>query len=575
MNRHTIDIITSGGGVIKPIRHDVRLHSISRDFPGPRRWTPSGQLTFAGTIQNWQYVHDSLKDENWTTGALAAMKTAVSRLEKHSSVVAAKQSEPPPEAYIWNFKTKPYEHQAKAWFISREAEGFAYFMEMGTGKTKVIFDVSAYLYSIGEIDTLFVISKNGVHVQWLQEQAPVHIPDWTNYRCAPPLYTTLGKRDEAEVNEVLKYTGGLRVFAINRDALSSPNGEKRVAGILTRTRALLAIDESTGFKNISANRTKALMRIRKLARYRRIASGAPITKGVEDLYAQMMFVSDDVFPVSSFTGFCARYCKMGGYEGREIVGYQNLTDLQKCLEPHSFRVLKADCLDLPDKVYEERMVELGVEQRKMYRQMSADLLIEMESGQMISATNVAASLAKLQQITSGFLFDADGKICWQADPNPRIQALLDVLEEAGDSQAIIWCRFRPDVENVKAACIKAGITVAEYHGGLNSDQKEENKLLFTGGKARVFIATQAADSGLNLQNASLAIYYSNSFDADFRWQSEDRIHRIGQTNKCTYVDLVAPKTIDVKIVRNLRDKKSLAASTLDDIKSVLLSPELG
>jgi superfamily II DNA or RNA helicase len=574
VSTHAIDVIKDGGGVIKPGRPDAKLHSLSRDFPGPRRWTAAGALTFAGTAQNWKFVHSALSGETWSQAATKALAVAAARVEKQALVIEAKRQEPPPEAYRWQFKTKPYDHQSRAWYISREAEGFAYFMEMGTGKTKVIIDVAAYLYSIGEIDTLFIISKNGVHVQWLTEQVPLHMPEWTNYRCAPPLYTSLGKRDEAAVNETLGHKG-LKVFSINRDALSSPNGEKRVASILLKTRALFAVDESTGFKNISAFRTKALMRLRKLARYRRIASGAPITKGVEDLYAQMMFISDDVFPVSSYAGFTSRYCKMGGYEGREVVGYQNLEDLQKCIDPYSYRVLKRDCLDLPEKVYEERIVDLIPEQRKMYKEMANDLLVEMQSGQMVGALNVAASLSKLQQITSGFLIDSEGKIAWRAEPNPRIKVLLDVIEEAGSAQAIVWCRFREDVEAVKAALKNATVSLSEYHGGLSSDEKEANKLDFVTGRSQVLIATQAADSGLNLQNAALAIYYSNSFDADFRWQSEDRIHRIGQKNTCAYVDLVAPKTIDAKIVRNLRDKKDLASSTLDDVKRLLSADDLG
>ena len=536
-------------------------------MPGRRRWSRNyDTLSFEGSWRNWLFVHEHLSGYVWTKAALAALERARGEVFRAEEALARKKVDPdklPPEALNFPFRTTPYLHQKRGLFISREMEAFAYFMEMGTGKTKVTCDKAAYGWSIGAIDTLLVASRNGVHEQWVNEEVPKHMPDWCRWKAAPPLYTSMYAKDEKKFEEVLAYKDGLRVFAINIEALSHQSGYDRVQKVLNRSRALFTIDESTKIKNHTSTRGKNAIILGKEAVWRLILSGAPITQGIEDLYAQFMFLNPGILPVGSYTDFEHRYCKMGGYEGKEIVGYKNVEELQRYIDPYVFRVLKKDCLDLPEKVYMERHVLMTDDQRKKYRAMKNELLLQLENGQLVTAQNAAVAVSKLQQITSGFLLDENGEVAWFANPNPRVQELLNVLEEASDEQAIIWCRFRYDVRVVTDALKEASISFGEFHGGTSAEDRQKAREDLRSGKVRCLVCTQAADAGNNFQTASLAVYYSNSFDADFRWQSEDRIHRIGQTKICTYVDLVAPRTVDGHIVKALADKKDVATGMLD------------
>ena len=548
----------------------AELHSIVRELslnlPARRKWK-AGKLYFELSISNIKHIAQVFPDAEWSD------EEPLRRLEKvtkegHKTAGEKRLENLPPEALAFPFKLKPFDHQLKAFGLSRDRKNFALFMEMGTGKSKVIIDTAAYLFSIGEIDTLMITAPNGVHRQWINEQIPEHMADFIPYNSIS-YQSNWTKKFCKNFDELMSGPPDeLKIISFHVDAFSTKKGINTASNVLNSGKCLWVVDESVRIKNPSAQRTKSILRLAPLAPYRRILSGAPITQGVEDLYSQLKFLDEDILGFSSFWSFKSFFCVERPIPGappnaRKIVGYQNLTTLQEALEGHSFRVVKADCLDLPEKLYMTREVPLTKEQIKAYEELKHDLVTQLSSGEIIAAPMAATKLMKMQQVLCGFLIpEVDAPAI--PIPNNRISTALDIVKET-QGKILLWARFHYDIDLLGDALRAEKIKFVEYHGRVSSENRVESLKSFKQDPGiKVFLANpQAGGTGLNLAEASTAIYYSNDFNADTRWQSEDRIHRIGQNNHCTYIDLVSPNTIDQHILKSLRAKKNVADSVLD------------
>lgn len=561
-------------GYIEPGRFDADLQRLGRELPGRKRWH-SDKLQFEKTPGNWLAVAQSLSTERWSDDARLAVLDA-RRVEEQREVMT-EQAKAPVSADVaaWNFRRKPFAHQLTALSRSNGVPAFAYLMGMGTGKTFTTINDAANLWRMGLIDTAFVLAPNGVHTQWVTQQVPEHMPNDVTYRALETSTKSLNgsKRDITAFADALTWREGLRIFALNCEALSHESGIKVAERVLKSGKVMLVVDESRRFGNPSADRTKALVKLSKLAPYRRILTGTPITQGLQDLFSQFKILDSNILGHTTFTSYRARYCVMGGFEGRQIIGYQNERELQEKVAPYSMRITKEECLDLPPKVYEVREFLMSDEQRKLYKKMKEEALAELEH-KTVDVTVGAAVITKLHQIACGFLMDEEGKVAWRASPNPRITALLDALEEAGNQPTIVWCRFRDDIESVFAALRKVGRKPVTYYGGMTAAQKQDAVEGFMAGRFDAFVGqVDAGGTGLNLQRATHVLYYSNSTNAESRWQSEDRAHRIGQTKTVTYTDLTAKGTVDKRIIQLLKQKESVAVRTLEGVKAILMEDE--
>ena len=256
-----------------------------------------------------------------------------------------------------NFKTKPFNHQLQALGCSWDKTNYAYFMEMGTGKSKVLIDNIAMLYDQGKINAAVVVAPKGVYRNWERLEIPAHLPDHIETRVttwvAPSSRT---KEDKKNIDELSKNFQGLDIFLMNIEALSSKPAAEFLANYLNSTISLLAVDESTTIKTISASRTKNLVRASRRAKYRRILTGSPVTKNPLDLYSQCQFLDEDLLGFSSYYAYKARYAievkrHTSTHSFPHIVGFRNLDELSYRLNQFSYRVLKEDCLDLPAKIY--------------------------------------------------------------------------------------------------------------------------------------------------------------------------------------------------------------------------------
>ena len=475
----------------------------------------------------------------------------------------------------YKFKTKPYEHQLKALEKSWASDTYALFMEMGTGKSKVLVDNIAILYDRGAIKGALIVAPKGVYKNWDAIEFPTHLPD--HIECTKVLWEpTATKKKQAELDTLFDDKGDLKILIMNVEAFSTSKGLDFARSFLNIFvgRALIGIDESTTIKNPTAKRTKNILKIGDLAKYRRILTGSPVTKSPLDLFSQCEFLDPYHLGHASYYSFRARYANMvkrnfGGRQVQLVVSYRRLDELADILDKFSYRVLKEDCLDLPEKLFTKRLVELTPEQDKAYKQMKQMALAMLDNGEVMTTVNVMTQLMRLHQITCGHFKADDGTTT--ALKNNRMDALLQLLEET-DGKVIIWANYREDIKNIVAALKKAygDASTVEYHGGVDSTLRQEHIAQFQqkNGPTRYFVGNaQTGGYGITLTAANTVIYYSNSYDLEKRLQSEDRAHRIGQTGSVTYVDLIAENTVDDKIVKSLRNKINIANEIMgEDIK---------
>ena len=465
----------------------------------------------------------------------------------------------------YRFKTKPYEHQLQALEKSWAQDTYALFMEMGTGKSKVLVDNIAMLYDRGAVRGALIIAPKGVYKNWNDIEFPTHMPEHVEY--TKVLWEpNITKKKQHELDTLFVDDDKLKVLIMNVEAFSTSKGLDFAHSFLNIFvgRALIGIDESTTIKNPTAKRTKNILKIADLAKYRRILTGSPVTKSPLDLYSQCEFLDPYHLGHQSYYSFRARYANMidrnfGGRRVQIVGSYRRLPELTEKLEKFSYRVLKEDCLDLPPKVFTKRIIELTDEQKKVYAQMKREAVAELE-GKVMSTMNVMTQLMRLHQVTCGH-FKADDDTITEIKNN-RIDSLLQLLEET-EGKVIIWANYRADIKNIVAALKKAygEASTVEYHGGVDPTLRQDNIAQFQqkNSPTRYFVGNaQTGGYGITLTAANTVVYYSNSYDLEKRLQSEDRAHRIGQTGSVTYVDLMAENTIDERIVKALRKKINLA-----------------
>lgn len=493
---------------------------------------------------------------------------------------------------MFNFKTVPYEHQLEVLNLSYSRIFFALFMDMGTGKSKVIIDTANQLYAEGLLDAVVVLAPNGVHVNWVRNEIPAHTPDDLQYVAG--YYKANGKKADKEQWNKVFTEEGLRWFCFNIETASNPKGQAALRTCVAGSRTLFVIDESQRFKTPGAKRTQFVIRLGRMAAFRRVLSGTPLTESPLDLYAQMKFLSATITGHTTNSSFKARYAitetrKMKNKAGKEVyfeqvTGYKNIHELERNIAPHCFRVTKADCLDLPDKIYETVYVDMTREQSRIYKELldrsvailketisidippelkdaPADQLLLFYADSKISTKNAMVKLLRLQQVLTGSLPDDEKKL--QIIDSNRLKILMELLSDI-NGKVIIWARFRYDLDLIANAIIKeyGADSLAQFHGGINTGERTEGVDRFQkDDTCRFFLAQQhSGGTGITLTAAATVIYYSNDFSLEARMQSEDRAHRIGQKNNVTYIDLVVADTVDEKILASLATKRKMAES---------------
>jgi SNF2 family DNA or RNA helicase len=468
----------------------------------------------------------------------------------------------------YKFKTKPYAHQLKALEASWDKKCFAYFMEMGTGKSKVLIDNSAILYDHGKINGVLIVAPKGVYKNWYSSEIPTHLPDHIEKNVVL-WQANITKQQQKNLNTLFKTGTDLHILIMNVESLSTKKGVDFAYKFINSHETLMAVDESTTIKNPEAKRTKNIVELGKNAKYKRILTGSPVTKSPLDLYKQCEFLDPWLLDHTSWYTFRTRYAIMKNmsFNGRtfqKVVGYKNLGELSEKLKPFSNRVLKDDCLDLPKKTFMKRIVQLTPDQFKVYEQMKKEALAIL-NGKMLTTSNALTQLMRLQQITCGHFKSDDGTV--QEVKSNRIDELINVLNEI-EGKVVIWAHWQSDVKQIIKAILDEfdqGCLV-DYYGLTPQDERQQNiKRFQEDDKCRFFIGTpQTGGYGITLTAASNMIYYSNGYDLEKRQQSEARIDRIGQTKPMTYIDIICEDTVDERIVKALRKKVNIASQVMGE-----------
>tara|TARA_B100000214_G_scaffold42057_1_gene26429 strand:- start:18893 stop:20320 length:1428 start_codon:yes stop_codon:yes gene_type:complete len=475
---------------------------------------------------------------------------------------------------MWKYpyKTKPYDHQRNALNESAEKVQWAYFMEMGTGKTKVTIDNIGYLSFKGKINAALIIAPKSVYTIW-ETEIETHMPNAIKYK----IYKW--NIDKPKEYEKLNKYEHLRIFLINVEALSTKRGFNACVDFLTKNKQnFVALDESTTIKNKSAKRTKNILGLRGLAQVRRILTGSPITKSPLDLFTQCQFLSPELLGFSSYLAFRNRYAEMTDIpvgSGRYISVpkyYKRLEELEIKLKQFATRIRKDQCLDLKPKVRSKRYIELDGESKQIYNRLRTSALAIVEDS-TISFSNKLTEIIKLHQVCNGFTKDDEGKMLALHDY--KLKALQEIIEET-DGKIIIWANYLWNIHEIKhfletryghdsVVSIFGEVSVIERKKAVERIQTDPNCRFLVGNPT-------TGGFGLTLTACNTVVYYSNNYNLEVRMQSEDRAHRMGQTGTVVYVDIVAKNTLDEAILKSLINKGQIAAKTLgeEDLRSWLL-----
>lgn len=511
-------------------------------------------------------------------------------------------------------KTKPFSHQAKEFDEHRNDAARAIFWEQGTGKTKCTLDNVCYQYVNGNIDGLLVVAPNGVHLNWVTDEIPAHVPENIALQIRSFVFQSAkaGTKAFKSGMERLMNHRGLAVLCISFDGFMTKAGKDAVADFLWKRKVFYVIDESGRIKNPKALRTKSIVKSGAYAPFRRILNGTPIVQGPFDAYSQIGFLDPTFWKrheLGSFTvfknhfGLFHRVTTSSGQAFDKLVSYRRLDQLSDILSSISTRVTKEEVLDLPPKIYSKRYYEMTKAQREIYDKLKNEYMAMVHEetacefcegvgrvvyegvecpcvaceGEGVAAHGmVTAELAivrmlRLQQVLCGYVpiekFDGneDPELVELPGGNPRLELFSEIVEDLPHS-FIVFARFTTDIDLIMKRLADLGISAVRYDGRVSDDERAAAKQAFQkDGTATAFVAnTSAAAEGLTLTRAKTVIYYSNYFSLHYRLQSEDRAHRIGQDQHVNYIDLECPHTIDTHVIKTLRKKFDVAKTVNRD-----------
>lgn len=565
-------------------------------LPGFKKWD-GYNLVFRPVGANVTYINEQWPAAEWSDGTDQHLVSAAAMAKQVEKTLALKTAPlPKAKAGGYQYKRLPRDAQRRALLLSWDKPYFALLMEQRTGKTKVIIDSAAYLYTLNKVHTLIIISINGVHRNWIDNEIPQDLPDYIERET----FFTRGnhtKRQQARFERTLNASGKLRIFAFHFDGFSRGDKVKKMfeQALGNGSGVMVAVDESTRIKNYTANRTEYLINACEKADYRRILTGTQAPEGrPEELFAQYKFLSESILGYDTITTYRAHFCETitvnvetpsgNSYKSERVVaGCRNVEELRRLIEGHSFRVRRDECMDLPPKIYKRHPIEMTPEQARLYKELRDEYIVE-HRGQTLSAAMVMTRWLRLQQIACGWWPMAEddlvSKETWRNvqsifdDPedNPRIKALDDIIEDNPDKM-IIWAKFRPDLEMLQK---RLGPAAVSYHGGIKDDKRAANYKAFQNDPAiRYFLANEVcAGFGITLTRATMEVFYSNDWSLQNRLQAEDRPEGDESKRQSTLiVDLEATGTIDTKIIRQFKSKKDLADLINGDPKSLFLEED--
>lgn len=535
--------------------HIEFLRVISR-LSGRKAYHGNKLVNVEASGSNLAVLKESGFEIDWqdSTGALRELHELEMLATQHSS--APKIDTP----YLPNPEYPYLSHMEHCLNLSWDRTAYALLLDMGLCKTSITIHNFGILFKKGLITAVLIFAPKGVHRQWLSEEITKHIDPTIK------LNMILWDKKEKYTTKDFVTQGALNVFALNIDAVRTEAGQIAAAAFVRahKGRVFMVVDESHEIKNYSSTRTREMMQLGIHCAYRRILTGTPISKSLADLWSQFMFLDPRIIGINYLSAFKLRFCHVGGFGNKQIVGSKNVEEFYKIIAPHSYRLTKAEATDLPPKVYSRRIYEMDDETRAHYDDLKHSFMTDLKSGQTIDAKNMLDCIIKMQQLLSGFVtIDAKTRE-FNRISSQRSLIAIDMLGQI-EGQAIVWAVFKPDIIILKEL--------------IREKLKEEVALLddieqYKKRNVRIALLNPASGGvGLNLQfknpGDNNAIYYNNTNRAIHRWQSEDRIWRTGMGGSAFIWDIICHRTVDDGVLSNLKDKKDLADLVLDEIRMII------
>ena len=444
---------------------------------------------------------------------------------------------------------QPFKHQLTACHLGYAHDEYFFSMEQGTCKTKVAIDIACVHRLHSKIEVLVVICPLSVTRTWEDELAK---------HCPLPYVVEYGSSAFKGITVPAEKLGAILV------GVESFSQGRTAETLLAWGRLhdfMIVMDEAHNIKTHDSNRTREITKLGRLAKVRICMTGTPITKNLIDLYAQYEFLNTNIIGVGDFYAFRNRYAIMGGFKNKQVIGYDNVDELMGFLQPYTYSITKAECFDLPPKVYTRRYVDLPKAHRKLYDQLRKNELEDLE------VKNSLEKALRLAQLTGGFLPGEDGKPVMQvsAEDNAKLKILREELEIAPGS-VIIFARYLPEVALIKSILPPDDTVV--FIGEVDIDERQTMIHQFQDGEKKYFLATiQAGGIGITLTRAQTVLYYSTTDNYAQRAQSEDRAHRAGTVHTVTYIDIIANRTSDETLHAAHSCKQDLADFLREQMQS--------
>ncbi len=553
---------TKNGALIYRGRYDRYVLEQIKMIPG-RSWDPDNKVWVLPANKDVLQVFDTLAEVNISPEARALI---LRREDAKEMVQAIKTEERTKPAKPMPVKIKPFDHQIKAFNIGTALENVAILHEMGTGKSLSTVAIIGRRFLDGEVKRVLIVAPLSVVPVWERE-----FQDYADYpHKVLPLTGSIAKRVE-----LLKKDHGdaLQVAVINYEAAWR---RQMFGAVVDWQPDMIVCDESQKIKTPNAKQSRALHKLSDTAKYKLILTGTPVTASPLDFWSQYRFLDPDVFGTSyySFRNRYAIYVQVqaGAKQFPKLIGYSNKDELVRKAHSIAHRVTKADALDLPDWMDQELYCDLEPAANRAYQEMSKTSVMEIETeekahGRLI-ASNVLTRLLRLQQLTGGFVpedHEPDARIVQASDSKLKLlkELLGDLLYNG--KKAVIFARFIPEITAIRRFLEAEDIGYAWIAGEVK--QADRGKMVSTfqdDPDCRIFVGQiQTSGLGITLHAADTAIFYSMNFSyADYD-QAKARLHRIGQRNKVTYIHLLAKGTVDEKIYKALKQKKSVADDVVD------------
>lgn len=453
---------------------------------------------------------------------------------------------------------------------------FALYHAMGAGKTFSGINLAAARFLNDKIKHhIIIVNPGAVKDVWdveLEKHCPVPY-DYFIFNAGDGAKLARWKKDDDKLHHV--------VFGV--EAFSQGNAIKALEAYITAHKhegIMMTIDESTSIKTPTSTRSKKITKQGHRCDFRLILTGTPITQGYQDLWSQFNFLDPDIIGCKSYVLFRNKYCIMGGFENRSIIGYQWTEDLMERIAPYCDIISKEEAMPYlkPKQYLPDIWVEPTPEQKRAMEQLKEQYAAEDE-GHLLTISTVMDRITRYQQIAGGFFpFDDETGTGYDIKPisgkNPKLEALIkemELLHEQGH-KVIIWARFRPEIELIVETLRKkfGQESTVDFYGGTPHDtRKETTRRLQEDPEVRFIVSTQAVGGkGQTWTAATQTRYFSQTFSYEDRMQSEDRNHRRGQENSVGYRNYGLNITAEKMITKAIAKKHDVSEEFKGGVKAI-------